>query len=697
MADEVLISFQEALDALGHCTGVRLKINADSIAAVSSKIGDMAELNAALLSTDPTLPTTVVGALNKLLTAQPALDNTTVTDLARLAILDFIGASPTAWQSVQSLGEYLANAPNVEIAIVNALADKVDLVVDQMNSPTRKAMGRHNIEALGVAEGTTLINEAETRIEGKIGEVVTTAMAPTVGVVAGHTDLIDTLLSSYPPPGAMNAVVAKGAIPTYKSGRLALVTDAVYSPTAPAGTLVTWSTRTPVISTGLTDVDTPFRNADKGVVKMNHNGVAVGEVDIGSLFNPALKMGNQSYPPAVSATGNLVINSVGVHNTFHQRGILTGTIPATLRKTGHNEVSYQHTVGTTTSNSQSYKWWNDINGVLLGVTGVTCALAPNVTTTSVSGVKYLKAGDGLLLGSVATGVFANTYLDQPMTYSALNAFTANKEALNASTVSGVTSPVPVNTDSMSVSGKLVTVAGGIGVSNGITINVVGENAHEQVGASLSTQIMTWAPAGARSNTIEPFVGESHRLPTNFNMTAAVTSVAGLQGLWNSQTLLTPGEAQVGVRPDGIPGVIAPTGNFTSKLPANTANYSANSGPAVFKTFFVSPSAAGNFILKVSGVTSLPSKFGTGAWNVRVALPSQTNMLDGAEYEYSTQVATDLNAGSMYAPPTLAGGVATLYLNFKKKSTISSSGVVMVELTLNNTSASASSLTAIFGG
>jgi hypothetical protein len=73
------------------------------------------------------------------------------------------------------------------------------------------------------------------------------------------------------------------------------------------------------------------------------------------------------------------------------------------------------------------------------------------------------------------------------------------------------------------------------------------------------------------------------------------------------------------------------------------------------------------------------------------------MLDGAEYEYSTQVATDLNAGSMYAPPTFAGGVATLYLNFKKKSTISSSGVVMVELTLNNSSVSASSLTAIFGG
>jgi hypothetical protein len=697
MADEVLISFQEALDALGHCTGVRLKINADSIAAVSSKIGNMADLNAALLSTDPTLPTTVVGALNKLLTAQPALDDTTVTELARRAILDFIGASPTAWQSVQSLGEYLANAPNVEIAIVNALADKVDLVVDQMNSPTRKAMGRHNIDAVGVAEANTLINAAEIRIEGKIGEVVTTEMAPTVVVVAEHSDIIDALMGSYPPPGSMSALVAKGAIPTYKAGRLAVVAGAAYAPDAPPGTLVTWSTRTPVISTGLTDVGAPFRNADKGVVKMTHSGGEVGEVDIGSLFNPALKTGNQSYTPAVSASGNLVINSVGAYNTFHQRGILTGTIPATLRKTGHNEVSYHHTVGTTTSNSQIYKWWNDINGVLLGVTGVTCALAPNVTTTNVSGVTYLKAGDGLLLGSVATGVFANTYLDQPMTYSALNAFNANKEALNASTVSGVTSPVPVNTDSMIVFGKLVTVAGGIGVSNGITVNVVGENAHEQAYASLGTRIMTWAPAGARSNTIEPFVGESHRLPTNFNMTDAVTSVAGLQGLWSSQALLLPGEAQVGVRPDGIPGLIAPTGDFTGKLPANTANYSAHSGPAVFKTFFVSPSAAGNFILKVSGVTSLPSKFGTGAWNVRVALPSQTNMLDGAEYEYSTQVATDLNAGSMYAPPTLAGGVATLYLNFKKKSTISSNGVVMVELSMNNSSASASSLTAIFGG
>jgi hypothetical protein len=697
MADDVHISFQEALDALGHCTGIRLKINADSIAAVSSNIGNMADLNAALLSTDPMLPTTVVGALNKLLTAQPALDNTTVSELARQAILDFIGASPNAWQSVQSLGEYLANAPNVEIAIVSALADKVDLAVDQMNTPARKAMGRHNIEALGVAEATTLISDAETRIEGKIGEVVTTAMAPTVDVVAEHSDFIDALMSSYPPPGAMSAVVAKGAIPTYKSGRLALVAGAVYSPTAPPGTLVTWSTRTPVISTGLTDTGTPFSSADKGIVKMNHNGVGVGEVDIGSLFNPDLKTGNQSYTPAVSASGNLVINSVGVYNTFYQRGILTGTIPATLRKPGHNEVSYQHTVGTTISNSQIYKWWNDINDVPLSVTGVTCVSAPNATTKSVSGVKYLGAGDGLLLGSVATGVFANTYLDQPMTYSALNAFAANKEALNASTVSGVTSPVPINTESMTVSGKLVTVAGSIGVSNGITINVVGENAHQQVTASLSTQIMTWCPSGTRSTTTEPFVGESHRLPTNFDMTAAVTSVAGLQGLWNSQALLLPGEAQVGVRPDGIPGIIMATGDFTGKLPANTANYSANSGSAVFKTFFVSPSAAGNFILKVSGVTALPSKFGTGSWNVRVALPSQTNMLDGAEYEYSTQVATDLNAGSMYAPPTLAGGVATLYLNFKKKSTISSNGVVMVELTLNNSSVSASSLTAIFGG
>jgi hypothetical protein len=177
-----------------------------------------------------------------------------------------------------------------------------------------------------------------------------------------------------------------------------------------------------------------------------------------------------------------------------------------------------------------------------------------------------------------------------------------------------------------------------------------------------------------TNTYEYFQDENYRLPSG----AYNTIPGSITGQWNSQSLLSNGEALVYNE-----GVQYPNHNLSSTLPTGNPNYSTGfSGNQYYYRAFYSSNPHSNVnltLVSIGGVNDI-SEVGTGDLNVEIKLPTQTGWLD-AKKSYSISDFTGADGDGCL----ISESGNTLNLTFGGFSTASSGYMIIIRLTFRNTS------------
>lgn len=680
------ITMDEAVAQLATCTGLKLKTLNQSIQTVQAGVGQFASLEQALKDGFTGEQQTIVNALNRLLSLIPEVpSNEAILSIAQTAISQWTTGADAALDTIQEIGDYLANNTDVRDGILQALGKRVAVDHQQNFTAEEEAMGRLNIKALGSVEGAQMIATAKDEAIAASETAIEDALVPIDESLDQHQALLDTLLSAYPAPAAVTTLGVYNNTTVLKTGKLATTAGAAYSATAPAGTQVTHAIRDTDFTLTSLPTDTAFDQADKGSLELVINGTTVDTFNLATPYDVTKKNTVQTYTPANGAAGKLTVVSVGVYNTFHTRGVARINIAGADLVSGHNEIKIVHTGITPVQTSAVFAVWFDTAAMTLAITGQTLALG-TVNTIKRSGVTYATTGTEVTATLAAAGVVSNVYKDVPVSIAAMPGIAATTVGLSDASVSGLTSPVPAATETMTVTSKVLTVT----VAGAATENLVGtvtaENAFVSTNATFPTSnIMIWTKNAARTGSKESFSDESWRLPTATDLTAAAAMTMPTTGNWDSNAALAAGELQVGVIANGKVGLKLARASYAAKLPTQVTDYSAMTGEGVAKYFFIPPSARGKCQVVIKGVTTAPSAYGTGLYNVRIALPSQTNMLDLGRGEDTMEAVTTENAGCSYAPATPGAGQVTLYANFKGRNTISSGNRIGVEITIRDAS------------
>lgn len=693
------VTMDVAVGQLAVCTGLQFKQLKGIISNIQAGIGTWGSLNEAIRNGLDGEHQTIVDALNKVHSLiPPEMTESHVTTLANQAISAWTTGSDTALDTLQEIGVYLNNNTDVRQALLDALAMRVAVDHRQNFSETQEAMGRLNIAAMGSVEGTAAIATAKAEAIDAAETYVDNSLTPVTTELSEHQIMLDAFAAAYPPASNLNVLGIHAASTVLKTGKLAVTAGAAYDAAAPAGTSVNYAIRDRDFQLTTLPTDTAFNQADAGTLELWVNGAKTDEFNLAGAFDSTKRSAQQTYAPANGAAGKLTVVSCGVYNALHQRAVARINVVAADVVSGLNTFQIKHVGIATPQSSQVFNVWYDTATTALSTDPMknTLFLKDETSVATLSGVKYATTGSILKSSTAFNGVVSNVYLDTPVSYSGFPGVPNGTIAIADAAVTGLSNP-PVNTEQMWTKNKdlNVTVTGAATEAAGGTFTYA--NAFASTTASVASNIMIWTDATPRTDTVEPFSGESHRLPMSTDLTGAGFMTMPLAGNWTSSAALAATDVQVGVIAEGKTGIMLPRKNYTGKLPVNTADFTAYTGAAGFKTSFVSPGARSNCKIVLTGVTEVPGVFGAGKYNIRVALPTQTAMLDAGAGEDTAQLATETNAGAQYAPAVVdvPNKTVTLFVNFKGKNTVSAGSRMGVEVMLRDAAISIENIAVIW--
>lgn len=454
-------------------------------------------------------------------------------------------------------------------------------------------------------------------------------------------DINEILLAVAPQDasGMSGSALSPSGVTMYQ-GRLS-ADNVNYKPGSPAGSAVSYIIIDTDFSLFSPNQSVCFNKADTGMLSLEVNGIVVDSFDLSAQFSNSERTGNQSYPPASSSGGSILVTFVGVYNSFPlwQRGNCSLHITDSLLRQGWNCVRLLHTGGMTAQATAAFDIFWD-KGTVTSTVSIPTVVELMPSFKYLSGIKYYFRGSAFNLSLVASNVFDNTYhIVSPVawdsTAGSIGSGTIDYDDL---AVSGVNWPPKISDASMIVTDKVISVPNSNVRSMDACVTAVSRKPWclSNSAKSVSQNRMIDAFAITSNELNEYFDDEDRRLPIGgYNSIPAV-----LQGQWNSQALLSSGNAQVH---NGM--LIFPTINFsTGYLPNGTQpDYSSFSGDQRYCRAFIQggyPHSSGK--LQVNSLFQADvSPVGSGSVNIELKLPGQTGWLDlGKPFDSGTFTGAD---------------------------------------------------------
>jgi hypothetical protein len=155
------VAYEVELAALATCTGTHLGTLNRDVNTLETLVGAYGSLDAVIRAgVAANEVNTITGALNAIARSIPAeYTDTAATAAANAAITAWVGAAPSALDTVIELGAALAANSDLISAISSLTANKVDFSVAQNLTESQKQQARDNIGAISQAQ-ITLIAQA---------------------------------------------------------------------------------------------------------------------------------------------------------------------------------------------------------------------------------------------------------------------------------------------------------------------------------------------------------------------------------------------------------------------------------------------------------------------------------------------------------------------------------------------------------
>lgn len=530
---------------------------------------------------------------------------------------------------------------------------------------------------------STIITTVNNTIANINGESITLG-TPLAGFLSGittiqNTSLVTEVLNTFnnimsflapAQPQSMSglAVEAITSIPIISNANAKVADVTGHSGTyfkvgMPAGSANYSITKTQIFtltSHNTNDSSTGFSDADKGTLQLLINGVSVANFSLQNAFDENRRTnvsgqgttynGNTGSPspPLLIVNSNLQIYSVALFNNFPlwQKGVTR--ITNTILTSGYNTFQFIHTVGVTQRLSQIYELFYDsgvitptfTSGPTLGINGIASSF------NYLSGIKHLTTGNSLLLSSVISNGFVNTYLETPLSYSFSAGIPSATSGLIADSSNVVVGPtgtnaVPNSTDTITIN-KIFPIT----LTNQQSINCVSIITYTNIystnftaqSPSQNMLINTYnTPASTAGSDV--FVDEHFRLNPDDNGSGTpaaypndyVNIPASIVSQWNSQTALVNGNAQVYNSALRYPilnftsGYVPSQGGSTNYSGFNNTN--SHNGQVYYRAMYSAGNPRSSGTLTINGIVLTDLTQVSPNVKVELKLPSQTGWLD----------------------------------------------------------------------
>lgn len=467
------------------------------------------------------------------------------------------------------------------------------------------------------------------------------------------------------------------------TGYLSLDAAANYKAGHPAGSNVTYLIKDPDFTLETPDPANGISDGDKGALELYINGVLKDSFDLEGAFDDGFKDTSQSYTPANSANGYITVASVEKFNNFSawQKVVARLNISEADLLVGHNAISLKHAGLNNEQVSQDFDvFYDNANqDPVLGVVDVR--IHSNDAPKYLSGVRFMGLGDAIKVSTNCDHIADNSYVLNPLDLYEFKGAPTTVIAPTDEAVSGLSSTIEKG-ESLVLTDKIINLSTANQCSANARLTARPRDPFGTYATALSaSQKMLVSTFGeSSSNTAEYFNDEKYRLPLDFDFDDKVSPVTNV---WDSQALLSNGNAQRYVISDNEHGLVYPDQDFTSFLPENTADYDQFSGDQQDVRCFISPNSKSSVQLTLKGVTSGVSQKGSGVVNVEVKLPTQTGWLDCAKpYDSSVGVASD-GDGCLSGSVNYSGGNAVINATFGGKVTFDANNRMYFRITLRD--------------
>ena len=419
-----------------------------------------------------------------------------------------------------------------------------------------------------------------------------------------------------------------------------------YKPGSPAGTYVNYIIKDAVFSLQTPTPTTAINYGDKGTLDAYVNGwdgisgfsgTFVDSFNLLGNFDEAHRSSNQTYPPALSPSGFVTVQSVGKYNSFsrwQKLNALLNIASANLRQ-GWNYVGLRHTLAAVQT-STPFDAFYDTDAGPNPTLGSLTIVENLLVSKYLSGVKFYAVGSTFLLNAIGTNCFNNVFSGTPILWSGFTGIADGGVAYNDPSVSGISVP-PAIGETMTVTNKALMISVSSVRDEDATITCTPSDPYGSYVAVTTPSVGRLVDTyGTTSTAIyEYFDDENRRMPVG-----AYNAVPGaITGQWNSLNVLANGNSQV------FNGTLCyPTINFSSAhLPVQPEDYSGFSGDQVYyRTMYHAATPHSNGTLELGSLVNADvGQVGSGAVNVEIKLPTQTGWLDlGKDYIQATFTGID---------------------------------------------------------
>jgi hypothetical protein len=519
-----------------------------------------------------------------------------------------------------------------------------------------------------------------------------------------HTE-IDIILSDLAPSDAQSLEgqpldIQSGL--TLFSGKLSESSTASYKTGDGAGETVDYISRNSSFSLRTPSPSTLMNKGDSGFLRLYINSSLVDSFDLGSAFNEGEREGSQSYPGTAAGTspnGMIIITSVEKYNNFRAYQKVNARIDISSADDlieGYNSIQLVHDLPEDQSSSVFDIFYDNDAGADPSLGSASLSLGTASSSRYLSGVRYLTLSDTVLLSVTGNRLFSNTHHSSPIRITGLAGLSATSISPADSSVSGVSNP-PEKNETMVVSNKVLSLnVANVSSSNSrvtCTPRDVYGSYSNSVSPSQGLLVSTFQDgnSGQSSNSTEYFTDEYYRLPLNSDFDSTNDTITGQ---WDSQSILTNGNAQCFFASDGSAHALAyPQEDFTTNfVPSQTADYSSFSGDQIYVRAFLPSSNKTSILVTLHGISGGIDQVGSGDFNVEVKLPTQTGWLDGGK-PFSSSAGVDNDGdGCLSGSISYSNGNASFTLTFGGKTTGDSGDRAFIRLTLRNSNRTVESIT-----
>lgn len=365
-----------------------------------------------------------------------------------------------------------------------------------------------------------------------------------------------------------------------------------------------------------------FKDADKGVLKLYINDIEVDNFDLSSNFIEDERDDGQTWTPASSTNGKIVITSVQPYNNYplYQRGDYELHFTEDDFESGENKIQFIHTLEIDQGlyedrKTNEFVFFYDTNKSYRGFQSIETNLINLTSEKYLSGIRYLSLGDSFNLKFYVERMFNNTY---PMP----------KQVEVDGSDFGI-DLIELNHESDGVNEVTPFVYAQYQFDKNFTIDKIGVYS---VKPNLILQPYTvkgkdpkrnWSSSNFLINTInqksddknEYFLDEVYRLPNDdYDIITSIT------GMWDSTKLLDDGELQV------FNGLIYPQNLYNDYIPTQAVDYRNFINEASYIRAFRSDAPHNNGEFFVEGY-----QHGMSSIRLEIKIPGQTGWLNLSSY------------------------------------------------------------------